>query len=277
MAREKVKDPSEMTVEAKLKNLYQLQTMLSEIDSFKTLRGELPLEVQDLEDEIEGLTTRVGRMLEQSENLRSEVSQRKGTIEKNNSDIARYKAQMDNVRNNREYDSLTKEIEYSELDNQLNEKKIREANDTIENLQEQIRKSNEMLSERRADLDLKKSELDEIIQETRAEEEKLREKAKGIELTIETRLLSAFKRIRKNARNGLGIVYVQRDACGGCFNKIPPQRQLDVRMHKKVSVGEYCGRILIDPELAGVELNKPAEEEKPKRGGRRTSRRKTEE
>ena len=266
-----------MTVEAKLKNLYQLQTMLSEIDSFKTLRGELPLEVQDLEDEIEGLTTRVGRMLEQSENLRSEVSQRKGTIEKNNSDIARYKAQMDNVRNNREYDSLTKEIEYSELDNQLNEKKIREANDTIENLQEQIRKSNEMLSERRADLDLKKSELDEIIQETRAEEEKLREKAKGIELTIETRLLSAFKRIRKNARNGLGIVYVQRDACGGCFNKIPPQRQLDVRMHKKVIVCEYCGRILIDPELAGVELNKPAEEEKPKRGGRRTSRRKTEE
>ena len=212
MAREKVKDPSEMTVEAKLKNLYQLQTMLSEIDSFKTLRGELPLEVQDLEDEIEGLTTRVGRMLEQSENLRSEVSQRKGTIEKNNSDIARYKAQMDNVRNNREYDSLTKEIEYSELDNQLNEKKIREANDTIENLQEQIRKSNEMLSERRADLDLKKSALDDIIQETRAEEEKLREKAKGIELTIETRLLSAFKRIRKNARNGLGIVYVQRDA-----------------------------------------------------------------
>lgn len=277
MAREKVKDPSEMTVEAKLKNLYQLQTMLSEIDSFKTLRGELPLEVQDLEDEIEGLTTRVGRMLEQSENLKREVSQRRGTIEKNNSDIARYKAQMDNVRNNREYDSLTKEIEYSELDNQLNEKKIREANDTIENLQEQIRKSNEMLSERRADLDLKKSELDEIIQETRAEEEKLREKAKGIELTIETRLLSAFKRIRKNARNGLGIVYVQRDACGGCFNKIPPQRQLDVRMHKKVIVCEYCGRILIDPELAGVELNKPADEEKPKRGGRRTSRRKTEE
>ena len=277
MAREKVKDQSEMTVEAKLKNLYQLQTMLSEIDSFKTLRGELPLEVQDLEDEIEGLTTRVGRMLEQSENLRSEVSQRKGTIEKNNSDIARYKAQMDDVRKNREYDSLTKEIEYSELDNQLNEKKIREANDTIENRQEQIRKSNEMLSERRADLDLKKSELDEIIQETRAEEEKLREKAKGLELTIETRLLSAFKRIRKNARNGLGIVYVQRAACGGCFNTIPPQRQLDVRMHKKVIVCEYCGRILIDPELAGVELNKPAEEEKPKRGGRRTSRRKTEE
>ncbi len=274
MAREKAKDPTELTVDVKLKNLYSLQTMLSEIDSIKTLRGELPLEVQDLEDEIEGLTTRVGKMLDQVEALRSDISARRGAIEHNNTDLARYQEQINNVRNNREFDSLTKEIEYLQLDNQLNEKKIREAQEEIERLQEKTRNSNVELSERRADLDLKKSELDEIISETRSEEEKLREKSKAIELTIDSRLLSAFKRIRKNARNGLGIVYVQRDACGGCFNKIPPQRQLDVRMHKKIIVCEYCGRILIDPELAGVELNKPAAEEKPRRR-RATTRRKS--
>lgn len=270
MAREKAKDPSEFTIEAKLKNLYELQTKLSEIDRIKTLRGELPLEVQDLEDEIEGLTTRVGKMLAQQEEARQDMASRRITMEKNSADIARYKEQMDNVRNNREYDSLTKEIEYSELDNKLNEKKIAEDKDIIERLQGEILHCNEVLDGRRADLDLKKSELSDIIAETRADEEKLRERAKALELTIEARLLSSFKRIRKNARNGLGIVYVQRDACGGCFNKIPPQRQLDVRMHKKVIVCEYCGRILIDPELAGVELNKPEEKQKRKRTTRRT-------
>lgn len=275
MAREKAKDPTELAVDVKLKNLYSLQTMLSEIDAIKTLRGELPLEVQDLEDEIEGLTTRVGKMLDQVEHLRSEMMNRKSVIEKNKLDLARFEEQINNVRNNREYDSLTKEIEYLQLDNQLNEKKIREAQEEIERLQEKTRSSNAELSERRADLDLKKSELDEIIQDTRSEEEKLRERAKNVELTIDSRLLSAFKRIRKNARNGLGIVYVQRDACGGCFNKIPPQRQLDVRMHKKIIVCEYCGRILIDPELAGVELNKPVVEEKPRRRRGTTGRRKS--
>lgn len=275
MAREKAKDPTELSVDVKLKNLYQLQTILSEIDSIKTLRGELPLEVQDLEDEIEGLTFRVGRMLEQTEELRSEMATRRATIEKNNADIARFQEQINNVRNNREYDSLTKEIEYAQLDNELCEKKIREAQYNTENLQEQIRKANDQLRERRADLDLKKSELDEIIQETRNDEEKLREKAKSLELTIESRLLSAFKRIRKNARNGLGVVYVQRDACGGCFNKIPPQRQLDVRMHKKIIVCEYCGRILVDPELAGVKIDKQESEDKPK-AKRRSARRKEE-
>ena len=275
MAREKAKDPTELAVDVKLKNLYSLQTMLSEIDAIKTLRGELPLEVQDLEDEIEGLTTRVGKMLDQVEHLRSEMMNRKSVIEKNKLDLARFEEQINNVRNKREYDSLTKEIEYLQLDNQLNEKKIREAQEEIERLQEKTRSSNAELSERRADLDLKKSELDEIIQDTRSEEEKLRERAKNVELTIDSRLLSAFKRIRKNARNGLGIVYVQRDACGGCFNKIPPQRQLDVRMHKKIIVCEYCGRILIDPELAGVELNKPVVEEKPRRRRGTTGRRKS--
>lgn len=274
MAREKAKDPMELAVDVKLKNLYQLQTMLSEIDGIKTLRGELPLEVQDLEDEIEGLTTRVGKMLNQCDELNAEIVDRRGKIEAHNIDLARYKEQLQNIRSNREFDSLSKEIEYVELDNQLHEKKIREAQELIQQTQEKVRLANQDLSERRADLDLKKSELDEIISETRSEEEKLREKSKNLELTIDARLLSAFKRIRKNARNGLGIVYVQRDACGGCFNKIPPQRQLDVRMHKKIIVCEYCGRILIDPELAGVELNKPAEE-KPKRR-RAVSRRRAE-
>ena len=267
MARDK-KDPQELSVEDKLKNLYQLQTMLSEIDSIKTLRGELPLEVQDLEDEIEGLSTRIDKIQADMQGLQEEISKRKIGIQDNLASIERYTSQLDNVRNNREYENLTKEIEYLQLDNQLHEKKIREANEAYEHKQEEIRRCSDTVTERRDDLDVKKSELDEIISETRAEEEKLRERSKNLELTIEPRLLSAFKRIRKNSRNGLGIVYVQRDACGGCFNKIPPQRQLDIRMRKKIIVCEYCGRIMIDPELAGVKLNKPSDE-KPKRRSRK--------
>ena len=275
MAKEKVKDPAELSVEEKLKNLYSLQTMLSEIDKIKTLRGELPLEVQDLEDEIEGLTTRIEKMAGEIDALKAEISERNAVIETNKANIERYKEQIDSVRNNREYDNLTKQIEYAELDNQLHEKKIGEAKTLMNARMEEMTTSNEQVNERRTDLDIKKSELDEIISETKAEEDKLREKAKSIELSIEPRLLSAFKRIRKNSRNGLGIVYVQRDACGGCFNKIPPQRQLDIRMRKKIIVCEYCGRIMIDPELAGVNLESKPTDEKPKR--KRLSRRKTDE
>lgn len=274
MARER-KDPSELSVEDKLKNLYQLQSMLSEIDKIKTLRGELPLEVQDLEDEIEGLTTRIEKIQEEIATLQQEVSGRRITIQNNLSNIERYNGQLNNVRNNREYENLTKEIEYLQLDNQLNEKKIREASENIERKQEEIRRCSDSVTERRTDLDIKKSELDEIISETRAEEEKLRERSKSLETTIEPRLLSAFKRIRKNSRNGLGIVYVERDACGGCFNKIPPQRQLDIRMRKKIIVCEYCGRIMIDPELAGIQLQAKSEE-KPKRRRRKTTDKKDE-
>ena len=263
MARER-KDPADLSIEDKMKNLYQLQTMLYEIDKIKTLRGELPLEVQDLEDEIEGLTTRIEKIQEEIAGLQREVSSRRITIQNNLANIERYTSQLDNVRNNREYENLTKEIEYLQLDNQLNEKKIREAGEAQERKSEEIRRCSDTVTERRTDLDIKKSELDEIISETRAEEEKLRERSKSLEATIEPRLLSAFKRIRKNSRNGLGIVYVQRDACGGCFNKIPPQRQLDIRMRKKIIVCEYCGRIMIDPELAGVQLQAKGEE-KPKR------------
>lgn len=253
MAKEAKKDPQELTVEQKLKALFQLQTMLSKIDEIKTLRGELPLEVQDLEDEIAGLSTRIDRIKAEVAELKSSIAGKKVEIETAKASVAKYKDQQDNVRNNREYDVLTKEIEFQSLEVELCEKRIKEYTASIKAKEEEIAKSEQMLEERKKDLEVKKNELDEIVAETKQEEEKLREKAKNLEATIEPRLLQAFKRIRKNSRNGLGITYVQRDACGGCFNKIPPQKQLDIRMRKKIIVCEYCGRIMIDPELAGVE------------------------
>ena len=264
------KDVAEMPIEQRLKNLYQLQTTLSEIDNIKTLRGELPLEVQDLEDEIEGLTHRLGHYNEEIEGLSTEINMKRAKISDAEEAIVRYKQQMDDVKNNREYDMLSKEIEFQSLEVELQNKKIGEAQRTIEQRQADVESTRNQLEERRADLEVKKSELDEITSETKVEEEKLREKAKNIEQSIEPRLLAAFKRIRKNSRNGLGIVYVQRDACGGCFNKIPPQRQLDIRMRKKIIVCEYCGRIMIDPELAGVKIDAP-KEEKTKRRSRRAA------
>ena len=260
MARERAKDPASFSVEEKLKNLYQLQTKLSEIDKIKAMRGELPLEVQDLEDEVAGLTLRMEKISEEIKELEKDVSVRNGNIAQNAAEIERYKAQMDEVRNNREYDSLTKQVEYKELDTQLNEKKIREAKELIELKRSSSIECTQKVADLRDALALKREELDEIVKESREREDMLREEEKNLELTIEPRLLAAFKRIRKNCRNGLGIVYVQRDACGGCFNKIPPQRQLDIRMRKKIIVCEYCGRIMIDPELAGVEQPKPVEE-----------------
>ena len=252
MARESKKDPSEMSVEQKLKALYQLQTMLSEIDKIKTLRGELPLEVQDLEDEVAGLSTRIEKIQNDITDLKANVATKRIEIETAKASIEKYKAQQDNVRNNREYDVLSKEIEFQSLEVELCEKRIREALAAEKAKNEEIERSTEALEERQKDLEAKKAELEEIVSETKQEEEKLREKAKVLETTIEPRLLQAFKRIRKNSRNGLGVVYVQRDACGGCFNKIPPQKQLDIRSRKKIIVCEYCGRIMVDPELAGV-------------------------
>ncbi len=262
------KETTEMSVEQKLKNLYQLQTMLSEIDKIKTLRGELPLEVQDLEDEIAGLTLRLAKFNEEVESINAEIAQRKYKSAEAQEHINRYQEQINDVKNNREYDMLSKEIEFQTLEIELQNKKLGELQRNLDTKREEIINGNNTLAERRADLEVKKSELDEIISETKAEEEKIREKAKSLEMSIDPRLLTAFKRIRKNSRNGLGIVYVERDACGGCFNKIPPQRQLDVRMRKKIIVCEYCGRIMIDPELAGVKIEK-AEETKPKRRVRR--------
>ena len=266
------KDPMDMPVEERLKTLYQLQTTLSGIDEKRALRGELPLEVQDLEDEIEGLTTRIDKIKADIAEFEQAVVMKKGEIENAKVSVERYKEQLNDVKNNREYDTLSKEIEFQSLEIELCNKKIKEANARIEEKKVELAQNEEVIEDRRQAVDQKKGELDEIMEETRAEEEKLKAKVKELEAKIEPRLLTSFKRIRKNARNGLGIVYVQRDACGGCFNKIPPQRQLDIKMHKKVIVCEYCGRILIDPELAGVKIDKVTgqEEKKRKRSIRRT-------
>ena len=250
------KDPTDLSVEEKLKTLFQLQTALSSIDEKRALRGELPLEVQDLEDEIEGLNTRVEKIQAEISEFQKAIVQKKGEIATAEASVNRYKSQLDEVKNNREYDTLSKEIEFQTLEIELCNKKIREAENRIQEKSAELNVSNETIKERQEDLDIKKGELEEIVAETRAEEDKLKEKVKDLESKIEARLLTSFKRIRKNARNGLGIVYVQRDACGGCFNKIPPQRQLDIKMHKKIIVCEYCGRIMIDPELAGVKIDK---------------------
>jgi len=256
------KDPTDLSVEEKLKTLFQLQTALSAIDEKKALRGELPLEVEDLEAEIEGLNTRVERIQAEIQDFERAISQKKAEIIEAQNSVDRYKQQLNDVRNNREYDTLSKEIEFQSLEIELCNKKINEAQRRIAEKQEELQVNQSVVDDKQADLDMKRGELDEIMEETRSEEEKLKEKAHELEAKIEPRLLTSFKRIRKNARNGLGIVYVQRDACGGCFNKIPPQRQLDIKMHKKVIVCEYCGRILIDPELAGVKTEKPDVEEK---------------
>lgn len=260
-----------MTVEEKLETLYKLQTTLSAIDEKRALRGELPLEVQDLEDEIAGLTTRVEKIKGEIEDFQQAVTQKKAEIAAAQISVKKYNEQLDDVQNNREYDTLKKEIEFQTLEIELCNKKIREAATKVEERKSDLKRAEEQIDDRKQALEEKKNELDEIIEETRAEEERLRDKAKDLEMKVEPRLLTSFKRIRKNARNGLGIVYVQRDACGGCFNKIPPQRQLDIKMHKKIIVCEYCGRIMIDPELAGVKT--VAEEDKPKR--KRTIRKRT--
>ncbi len=258
------KDPTDLSVEEKLKTLFQLQTALSSIDEKKALRGELPLEVEDLDAEIEGLTTRIERIQNDVDEYERAISQKRGEIIEAQASVDRYKNQLNDVRNNREYDTLSKEIEFQTLEIELCNKKINDAQKRIAERNADLEGAKALLTEKQADLEVKRSELDEIMDETRVEEEKLREKAKELEAKIDPRLLTSFKRIRKNARNGLGIVYVQRDACGGCFNKIPPQRQLDIKMHKKIIVCEYCGRILIDPELAGIKSEKPVVVEEKK-------------
>ncbi|HKL08282.1 MAG TPA: C4-type zinc ribbon domain-containing protein [Bacteroidales bacterium] len=245
----KVKETKDLTVEEKLKALFELQVVDSKIDDIKRLRGELPLEVQDLEDEIEGLQTRIQNYEEELEKLNDSIVHKKNEIKEAESLIKKYSEQQNNVRNNREFDSLAKEIEYQTLEIELCEKRIKEYTVKIEEKNEVINESKEILEDRAKDLEAKKAELNSIVSETQKEEEDLENKSEAIQEVIEDRLLNAYKKIRDNARNGLAVVSVQRDACGGCFNKIPPQRQLDVRSRKKIIVCEYCGRILVDPDL----------------------------
>ena len=246
-------ESKEITVKEKLKALYDLQVVVSEIDKIKTLRGELPLEVQDLEDDIAGLETRIENFSVEIKESEDTIAGRKLDIENSKGLIEKYKEQQDNVRNNREFDFLSKEMEFQGLEIELAEKRIREAQAISRSKSEEMVVAQEQLEERKKDLETKQQELEEIVSETRSEEENLREKAKDIEVMIEPRLLAAFKRIRKSARNGLAVVTVQRDACSGCFNKIPPQRQMDIKMCKKIIVCEYCGRIMIDSYLTSEE------------------------
>lgn len=249
MATKKPTSEQEVPVQDKLKTLYLLQTKLTEIDKIKTLRGELPLEVADLDDEIAGLRTRVDKYKADLKESEAGILSHKQKIQESGAKVEKYKSQLDNVRNNREFDHLTKEIEFETLEIELAEKRIREFTAEAKNLAEQIAKSEDTLNEKGIDLTHKRDELDEIVSETKQQEEVIREDVKNIEAKIEPRLLSAFRRIRKSARNGLAIVTLQRGACGGCFNKIPPQRQMDIKLGKKVIVCEYCGRIMVDEEL----------------------------
>ena len=243
---------AEITVEEKLKALYNLQKIDSEIDRIRTIRGELPLEVQDLEDDIEGLETRLQKLTDEVNGLEDTIVERKNMITDALAMIKKYEEQQGKVRNNREFDSLSKEMEYQNLEIQLCEKKMNEARTNIEAKNELTEVAKGNLAERQIDLNHKKSELDGIIAETQKDEEKLEKDSAKARKIIEERLLFAYSRIRDNSLNGLAVVKVERSACGGCFNKIPPQRQLDISLRKKVIVCEHCGRVLVDPEIDGA-------------------------
>lgn len=251
----KAAESSEYSIEDKLNALYQVQKVHTGIDRIKILRGELPLEVQDLEDEIAGLETRIQNSHDEIKTLEVAVHNKKNEIVSANDLIKKYTEQQNNVRNNREFDSLSKEMEFQKLEIELCEKRIREFTLQVNEKQIAIDLARKSLEERTQDLKNKKKELEDIIADTKKEEEALINKAQDIEKKIESRLLNAYKRIRANARNGLAVVTVERDACGGCFNKIPPQRQLDIKSRKKIIVCEYCGRILVD-DIDGVNAEK---------------------
>ncbi len=242
----------EVSIEKKLLALYTLQQIDSQINKIRIIRGELPLEVQDLEDEIAGLQTRIDNYVQEIKNLEDSIVEKHSAITESKDLIARYTDQQRNVKNNREFDSLTKEVEFQNLEIELCEKRIKEYSASLIEKKSEVEQAQINLNERQGDLDLKKAELDDIIAETKKEEQELMTKSHENQKFIEDRLLTAYHRIRKNARNGLAVVLVERDACGGCFNKIPPQRQLDIRMHKKIIVCEYCGRILVDSAIDDV-------------------------
>ena len=251
MAKAKMnnEDKIDIPVEQKLKALFELQQIDSKIDRIRIIRGELPLEVQDLEDEVLGLETRVGNYEEELKVFDENIIKFKNQIKESEALIKKYEGQQNKVRNNREFDSLTKEIEFQKLEIQLCEKRIKENKANIEAKTEFINTVKASLEDKKSDLNHKKTELDSIVAETQKEEEQLIKKSKDAGTVIEERLIIAYNKVRNQARNGLAVVAVDRDACGGCFNKIPPQRQLDIRTHKKIIVCEYCGRILVDSNI----------------------------
>jgi len=240
------------TVEEKLIALYTLQSIDTEIDKIKILRGELPLEVQDLEDEIAGLQTRVTNINDEIASFDGSIKEKESLILDSKALMKKYDEQLKNIRNNREFDSLNKEIEFQSLEIELAEKRIKEAKASIVAKMDTISGAKMRLQDRSADLDAKNAELDSIIAETKKDEEKLGKQSVVAEKVIDERLLNAYKRLRGSVRNGLAVVPVLRDACGGCFNSVPPQRQMDIAARKKVIVCEHCGRVLVDKVMAGV-------------------------
>ena len=244
MAQKKTSEV-DYSMQEKIMALYELQKIDSQIDEINKVKGELPLEVQDLEDEIEGLKTRIDNINNEVEELNSLIKQHKREIDQAKISISHYKEQQNNVRNNREYDSITKEIEYQELEIELAEKRLKERNAAIKTKQVQLEEAEAVVADRNIDLAAKKGELESIEAETADQVAALEAKAVKAKTKIDERLLTAYNRIRRSVRNGLAVVTVQRDACGGCFNRIPPQRQADVRQGKKLIVCEYCGRILV--------------------------------
>ncbi|MFI5220311.1 MAG: zinc ribbon domain-containing protein [Bacteroidia bacterium] len=242
-------EKGEATIEQKLLALYQLQQIDSQIDKIRVIRGELPMEVSDLEDEVLGLQTRINNYIEEAKVLQEQINNKKQSIKDATSLIKKYSSQQSNVKNNREFESLNKETEFQQLEIQLSEKRIKEYAAEYNAKIAIIEASKQTLEERVNDLRNKKGELDNIIAETEKEEENLSKSSEKASSIIESRLRNAYSRIRTNARNGLAVVTIERDACGGCFNKIPPQRQLDIRQRKKVIVCEHCGRILVDSHL----------------------------
>jgi hypothetical protein len=239
-------DPVEVSVEQKLVALYTLQQVDSKIDEIRAYRGNLPLEIQDIEDEIAGLETRITNFKAESKKYQSDITNYKIKIKETEALIKKYEDQQNNVRNNREYDSLTKEIEYQTLDNQLSEKRIKEITAKDNDVAAKVAQAQMRLNELKSALKDKKVELHSLVEGTEKEEEQLLQRSAEAEKFVEDRLLVAYKRIRKNARNGLAVVGIFDEACGGCFNRIPPQHQLDICTHKKIIVCEYCGRILVD-------------------------------
>ncbi|MBM3912686.1 MAG: hypothetical protein FJ350_06735 [Sphingomonadales bacterium] len=240
------------SVETKLVNLFKLQNIESEIDRLRTYRGELPMEVQDLEDEVAGMETRLERQNEEIGQIKRLIAEKEAGLKEAQQHKTRYETQIMGVKNSREFDALSKEIEIQSLEIQIAEKKIKEFKHQLDARALDLQNLTEQLEGRRNDLELKRTELGSIIAETEEEEKNLHKEVEKATKKIETRLLSAYQRIRRNARNGLAVVSVQRDACGGCFNHIPPQRQMDIRLRKKITVCEHCGRILVDADMEAM-------------------------
>ena len=246
--KQETKTASLKSVEEKLKALHQLQLIDSEVDRIRTVRGELPLEIEDLQDSIEAYSKRKEKVVKEIDSENEIKTKNTNQIAESNELIKKYKKQLENIKNNREFVSLTKEIEFQTLEIELSEKKIKNSEANLLHHTEKLNSLNDDLNVRKDELDKKSGELDEIVKETEKEEDALLKKSQKAKKVIDDRLLLAYEKIRGNVKNGLAVVSVKRDACGGCFNKIPPQRQLDIKLHKKIIICEHCGRILVDEE-----------------------------